>query len=90
MARDRREMVYTLLISNKCGWCFIKRITCGWSDADYKTTLYLRLNRGGIGKMCDCNGFYYKRKCYHLDALERWARQRKEQSNGTGQNIDGK
>ncbi len=81
MAKERRDMMHPQRKSDQCGAFEIKRITCGWSDAEYKTTLYLRLNGQGVARLCDCVGFRYKKTCYHLDALEEWARKSKEQSN---------
>ena len=78
---EKRTMIQPVRKSDQCGAFEIKRITCGWSDAEYKTTLYLRLNGRGVGRVCDCAGFHYKKKCYHLTALEEWARKSKEQSN---------
>ena len=66
-------------VSDKCGAYIIKRIHCEWEGADYKTTLYRKMD-GGVGRVCDCDGYIYKRKCYHLPALEEWARQSKQKS----------
>ena len=79
MQSEKRSMVHPQRKSDQCGAFEIKRITCGSSDAEYKTTLYLRLNGRGVGRVCDCAGFHYKKKCYHLTALEEWARKSKEQ-----------
>ena len=47
-------------------------ITCRWSHADYFTHLYKTKN--GVGRICDCLGFRFKRKCKHVSALEQWAK----------------
>ncbi len=82
-----RKMTNPHRTSDQCGAFEIKSITCGWEGADYKTTLYKKLN-GGVARLCDCNGYIYKRKCYHVPALERWARESagrsKEVSNEKG------
>ena len=79
MAKQERTMIHPVRKSDQCGAFEIKRITCGWSDAEYKTTLYLRLNGRGVGRVCDCPAHLYKKTCYHLTALEEWARKSKEQ-----------
>ena len=50
----------------------IKSISCRWSHADYVTSIY-KLKNGGIGRVCDCPGFWFKRKCKHVTALKQWA-----------------
>ncbi|QDP50701.1 MAG: hypothetical protein Unbinned627contig1001_18 [Prokaryotic dsDNA virus sp.] len=79
MSKERRSMMHPQRKSDRFGGFEIKRITCGWSDAEYKTTLYLRLNGRGVARICDCDGYHYKKTCYHLTALEEWARKSKEQ-----------
>ena len=69
-----RKMIDPVRVSDKCGAYIIKRIFCGWEGASYKTTLYKRFD-GSVARLCDCDGFYYKRKCYHIPALEQWARE---------------
>jgi hypothetical protein len=85
---SNRKMVNPQRISDQCGAHIIKRITCGWDGAEYKTTLYKKLN-GGVARLCDCAGYTHKRKCYHLPALEQWARdsvqKSKENKNEKGQ-----
>lgn len=81
MAKQERVMLHPTKTVHHINGLEIKTIYCGWSDADYKTTLYWRLNGKGVARICDCVGFYYKSKCYHLAALEEWARKSKEQSN---------
>ena len=57
----------------------IKTISCSWSHADYTTSLY-KLKNGGVGRVCDCKGFFFKRRCKHLFALEEWARQHRPET----------
>ena len=85
---SERKMVNPQRISDQCGAHIIKRITCGWDGAEYKTTLYKRLD-DTVARLCDCAGYTYKYKCYHVPALIKWAHESaqktKEASNEKGQ-----
>ena len=60
----------------KFGLYEIERMVCSWLHEPYKTTIYTRLN-GERAPLCTCDGFRYKKKCYHLSALEQWAQRSK-------------
>ncbi len=62
----------------KFGLYEIERMVCSWLHEPYKTTIYTRLNGRGVVGVCDCPAHLYKKKCYHLSALEQWAQRSKE------------